>query len=179
MKNRNLEMVYFLQDMCQKVNFIYLLTHAGIPSSPAACRTRFLPAADQPGEQCGGRGADEKRHCPARLRAEEQKPDCGTDDGIASTGGERAQELLPGAAAGHENTAEKNGQHVDGACRGGYLLLRDHTCHDERRAQRGKHERENAGQCEGQKNGLKKSAADRLSLHSGPLLFFTSVCVSA
>ena len=94
MKNRNLEMVYFLQDMCQKVNFIYLLTHAGIPSSPAACRTRFLPAADQPGEQCGGRGADEKRHCPARLRAEEQKPDYGTDDGIASTGGERAQELL-------------------------------------------------------------------------------------
>ena len=160
MKNRNLEMVYFLQDMCQKVNFIYLLTHAGIPSSPAACRARLLPAADQSGEQRRGGCADQKRHCPARLRAEKQKPDRGADDSIASACRERAQKLLPGAASDHQNAAEKDGQHVDGDCCSRDLLLRNYTAHDKRRTQRGKHERKDAGQRERQKNGLKKSAAE-------------------
>ena len=62
---RNLEMQARQHRNSHKVNYIYILTNAGMPSSPAAARALFLSATQNTREQCGGKHADRSRQEPA------------------------------------------------------------------------------------------------------------------
>ena len=159
---RNLEMQDDGHGNSRKVNYIYILTNAGMPSSPAAARTLFLSAAQNTREQCGGKHTDHSRQEPAVGLSKEQQPRQKANGKAAACNGKRGGQFFSCDMLRSQKAAEENcgKAYTAGSCR--KLRLIDQTAKHESCTQR--RQEQQRGACNGKtlQNGAQKAPVPEL-----------------
>ena len=159
---RNLEMQVRRRRNSHKVNYIYILTNAGMPSSPAAARALFLSATQNTREQCGGKHADRSRQEPAVGLSKEQQPRQKANSKTAARNGKCGGQLFPCDMLCSQKAAEENcgKAYTAGCCR--KLRLIDQTAEHKSCTQRGQEQQR--GACNGKtlQNGAQKAPVPEL-----------------
>ena len=159
---RNLEMQDKPSGNSFLVNYIYILTNAGLPSSSAAARALFLSAAQNPREQCGGKHTDCSRQKPAVGMSKEQQPRQEANGKAAACNGKRGGQLFPcrmlrGKKAPKENCGKA---YAAGCCR--KLCLADQAAEHEPRTQRGQDQQRGTRNGKTLQNGAQKASVPEL-----------------
>lgn len=133
---RNLEMKDGGVKYARTVNMIYILTYAGIPSSPAAARAPLLRAAKDACQQCCGKYTDCRRQDPAISIPEGCQPHQKADGKAAPCNRKRGRQPLPSRMLRSQKAPEKNCNKTDAAgCRRDLFLI-DHTAEHKPRPKR-------------------------------------------
>lgn len=155
---RNLEMKDMWHNNSYKVNYIYILTNAGMPSPPAAAGAFFMRAAQNACKQRGNQHADRPGQDPAVHIPKEQQPCQKADSEAASRDGKRGGQLFPCRMLCGQKATEKYRGKADAARGSWKLLLIDQPAEHKSRTKRGQGQQRDARDGKALQNGAKKAS---------------------